>query len=523
MHLSRSSVKSSTTTLSRKCIVRPTDSFRLIQTNTQNFRARLENTCNQAIAYITINEKRWYERKFESTDSSKEVSPNWSEFRASTFERLQSPQRRQAYLAAILALGLVKLVLGLIVYLYSNSSIDDCLEQKDDEEVVTQIFRYVGSISRVEFGMEGEERKKQLLHLLSKNPKVLEVLFRGLADSKATPLHFTNCVSVLSELMEDELSCTTICQQMPFGSLFNSSKSSLLNSLNDVQRFMLFYLLQQCSMNDVGLQRMSENPNLIRAFVNTFQKYQQNEFVKIQDSNVPDAQGGLRVHTATQIAMLLTVMHLSKLETVQPQFKQYDSFMRVLNLVGNMHRMSSLKAVASASYMNITKNAHIIVNMSEQKSVHKYNRLNTLTFYGTSLGIGLAYGFASAFQGNKLYSGLKGSALVTRSLKFAAATALGSVLLGGFIRDAQAVATDHRFREKTESSIVAHSLYSVGKVAYLGMGAFVLNAAFPHVILPAIASNMCLTTAVNGVKKAQAFFNEDSKSFKNALDAKKKL
>jgi len=352
--------------------------------------------------------------------------------------------------------------------------------------------------------------------------------------------------------MDDELSCDNICGKFPFGDIFSSSKTSLLNTLDDIQRFMLFYLLEQCSHNDVGMSRMNEQPAVVKALMRTFQKYQHTELSKIQQQeqqqqqqqqmststiNTPklnnsltsysnnnnnnsgnnnsnnnssdDNTSVLKVHTAAQVAMLLTMVNLSTLDSSRAILKQNEGFLRILKVVGGMHRNPSLKSTAETAYSNIVKGTKIKAPPIEvEQSVHKYTRANTLTFYSTCLGLGLSYGLACALRGNMLYGGLKGAQLLSKSLGNAVGTSAGTILLGGFIRDAQAVATQPHVRAYTEKSSLSHSAYTASKVVYMGVGAYVLNAAFPHVFVPAMMANMCLGGVIKGVNHMTSWMDK---------------
>jgi len=204
--------------------------------------------------------------------------------------------------------------------------------------------------------------------------------------------------------------------------------------------------------------------------------------------------------------MLLTVVNLSTVDSARDLFKKNDAFMRILKVVGGMHRNTSLKGTADTAYQNITKNTQIKAPTIEvEKSVHKYTRSNTIAFYSSCVGMGLGYGLAWALRGNMLYGGLKGAALVSKTVSNALGTASGTILLGGFMRDAQALATSPVIRKYTEADTLTHSGYTVAKVAYLGVGAFVINAAFPHIFVPSVMANMCLGSVIKGSNDVQAW------------------
>jgi len=465
------------------------------------------------------NQQKEKHTNADKTDTATEaesgaVTP-WTAFWTRTLERLSSPERKSGYLWVVTLLALADVLYTLFMGQGSESDIEEALKGHDDETIVGALLAYVETSHTLDVGMEGEERRKKMLHTLARNSAALEVLFRGLATAKGAE-HFFNCVTILSELMEDEISCNSVCAKLPFESVFNRNKAGLLNSLSDVQRFMLFYLLQQCSHNEIGLQRMVNQDTIIKALMSTFQKYQQNEIVKIQQSgssNVSVLQdvtaNDLKVHMASQVAILLTIVNLSAVESARQLLKSNEGFMRVLHVVASMHRNPSLKGTADSAFLNITKNAQIKApTVDVDKSVHKYTRSNTLTFYATTLTMGFSYGLFWALRGNMLYGGLKGAALLSKSITNAVTTSAGTFMLGGFIRDAQAVATNPKVRQYTEQSSGTHCAYTAGKIAYLGIGAFVMNAAFPHIFVPSIMANMCLSPVIKGVETIQQVLKE---------------
>jgi uncharacterized membrane protein len=289
---------------------------------------------------------------------------------------------------------------------------------------------------------------------------------------------------------------------------------------------------------------MVECSSLLKSLMQLFQKYQQNEIVKVREAEgdphhysndtIRDvavaqqqkqqqrqtAREVLKVHTASQVALLMTVVNLSTIESARTSFKQNETFMRVLKVVAAMHRHPSMKGTADSAYQNITKNAQIQAPATSEKSVHKYTRSNTVAFYASAITMGFSYGFAWALRMNALHAGLKGTMLIAKSIPHALQAASGSILLGGYFRDAQAVATNPKVRKYTEASSAHHSVYTALKVGYFGVGAFVIGAAFPHVVLPSIAANMCLGSVVKGIDYTEKWLNQ-RKSTKEKTPQKK--